>query len=67
MSFKLISDIRLFNFFIIPLFKGSYFKAYFKIYFYKLKISKNKVVIYEVSYPEGLRADYLSVVMYIGH
>jgi len=40
---------------------------YFKIYFYKLKISKDKIINYKVSRPEGLRANYFSIVIYISY
>ena len=42
-------------------------KASITIYFYKLRISKDKVITYKVSRLEGLRADYLSTVIYIGY
>jgi hypothetical protein len=47
--------------------KGSYLKVYLRIYFYKLRVSKDKVITYKGSHLEGLRANYLSAVVYIGH
>ena len=67
MSLRLISNIRPSNSLSFYYLKVPILKAYLRIYFYKLRVSKNKVITCEVSRLEGLQANYLSVVIYIGH
>jgi len=66
MSFKLISNIRPFNSLLFHYLKAC-LKVYLKIYFHKLRISKDKVITYKVSRLEGLWANHLNIVIYIGY
>jgi len=47
--------------------KNSYFKIYFKKYFYKLKVFKNKVITYKVGRLKWLWTNHFGAIIYINY